>query len=75
MSQEALANGQIRVIPCLQDLEEADEIEDEEAAENVIATHAFLNNLPLVDQCNVCYEVMRPGFILACEHCLCKQAY
>lgn len=70
LSEEALANGQIRVIPRLQDLEEANETK-EKAAENVISTRDFLNDLPLVDRCNVCYEDKRPGFNLACEHCLC----
>ena len=69
--EDALANGQIRVVPRLQDLEEANEVEDEKAEANVIPRRDFLNNLPFVDHCNVCYDDAVQGFFLACDHCLC----
>ncbi len=71
LSEEAMANGQIRVIPRLQDFKETHEIEDENSEETAIASHDFMHNLLFVDRCNVCYEDQRPGFVLACKHCQC----
>lgn len=68
--QDALANGQISVIPRLQDLQEA-MVEDERTEENLLGRSEFLNDLPFIDHCNVCYDDKAQGFILACEHSMC----
>ena len=69
--KDALANGQISVIPRLQDLQEAMILEDEKTEENLFVKSEFLNDLPFIDQCNVCYDDEAQGFILACEHSMC----
>lgn len=66
-----MSNGHIRVIPRLQDIEEANDSKVDMSKSTAVATRDFLNKLPFVDHCNVCYEEQRHGFVLACEHCLC----
>lgn len=63
--KDALANGQISVIPRLKDLQEAMILEDEKTEENLFVKSEFLNDLPFIDQCNVCYDDEAQGFILA----------
>ena len=69
---EALASGQIRVIPRLKDLQEVDEAEEEIVEEtDMISRSNVLNELPLVDRCDVCLEDEIHGFALACDHSMC----
>ena len=63
---EALANGNIRVIPRLQDLEESIEAIDEE-----IEGIDLISRRSILDDCNVCLEEHMHGFALACEHSMC----
>ena len=72
MTTDALANGHIRVIPRLKDIEESrvnDSDRDEEV--DVISSRDFLNDLPIIDHCNVCLEEGYQGFVLACDHSMC----
>ena len=48
--------------------------EDENTEENLLGKSEFLNNLPFIDHCNVCYDDEAKGakgFILACKHSMC----
>ncbi|KAL7546994.1 hypothetical protein ACHAWF_010310 [Thalassiosira exigua] len=70
---EALANGDIKVIPRLQDIQEINEAEDAVEIEemNSAEKRKVLNSLPFINQCNICLEEFKQGFSLACEHSMC----
>ena len=59
----------------MRDLQEINETGDqiEEGIDSIdtVSTRDFLNNLPLVDSCIVCFEDGCQGFVLACAHCMC----
>ena len=74
LSAEALASGQITVIPRLRDIQDAREVDDDRTIEeeyDMSSTRDFLNNLPFVQLCSVCNEDGKQGFTLACGHCMC----
>ena len=71
---EALANGDIRVIPRLQDIQDANQVNGGvEMVEEIDSTtrRQLLDSLPHITQCHVCLEEERQGFSLACEHSMC----
>ena len=74
---EALANGHIRIIPRLQDLEETNAVENMEdemtelLTDNIEEKRRTLDSLPYIDRCNVCWDGEKQGFHLACDHSLC----
>ncbi|KAL7541102.1 hypothetical protein ACHAXR_010627 [Thalassiosira sp. AJA248-18] len=70
---EALANGHIRVIPRLQDIEDAIEAMEGVEAEVIDPNtrRGLLDSLPFIRQCNVCLEEAKRGFSLACDHSMC----
>lgn len=63
---EALANGTIRAIPRLQDIQDAHEAKDGADTEEVDLNET----LPFVN-CHICMEIPTRGYFLACEHSMC----